>query len=38
MKGDVTSLQFTDAKHGVVKTSAGETWATTDGGRSWKKE
>jgi hypothetical protein len=38
MKGDVTSLQFNDAKHGVVKTSTGEIWVTTDGGKSWTKQ
>ncbi len=38
MTGDIASLQFTDAKHGTVKTSTDETWQTKDGGKSWKKQ
>jgi hypothetical protein len=36
--GDVSSLHFTDARHGSVKTTTGETWSTADAGKSWKKE
>jgi putative zinc finger protein len=37
MTGDVVGLQFTDALHGIVKTSIGETWSTDDGGITWTK-
>ena len=38
MTGDVSSLQFTDSRHGIAKTSTGETWETKDGGKSWTKQ
>jgi Photosynthesis system II assembly factor YCF48/Putative zinc-finger len=38
LKGDVTSLQFTDSRHGLVKTSANESWQTDDAGKTWKKQ
>jgi hypothetical protein len=38
MQGDVTSIAFTDALHGTITTSAGETWTTSNGGKSWQKQ
>ena len=38
MKGDVTSISFTDALHGTITTSAGETWTTSNGGKIWQKQ
>jgi len=35
--GDITSIQFADAAHGVVNASSGRTWTTTDGGQSWQQ-
>lgn len=34
---DITALTFSDAQHGSLTTSAGQTWTTSDGGRSWQK-
>lgn len=30
-------VEFTDARHGTLTTSAGETWATSDAGATWRK-
>ena len=38
LQGDITSIVFTDIKHGKLGTSKGETWTTTDAGRTWKKQ
>jgi Photosynthesis system II assembly factor YCF48/Putative zinc-finger len=38
LRGDVTGIKFTDAQHGTVTTSAGETWSTSDGGHNWSKQ
>jgi hypothetical protein len=35
--GDITSIQFADAAHGVVSASSEQTWTTTDGGQSWQQ-
>ncbi|HEV2425338.1 MAG TPA: YCF48-related protein [Terriglobia bacterium] len=35
--GDIVSLQFADATHGVVSTSTGVTWTTSDGGQTWQQ-
>lgn len=35
--GDIISIQFADALHGVVGTSTGATWTTSDGGRTWQQ-
>ena len=35
--GDIVSIQFADATHGVVSTSTGVTWTTSDGGQTWKQ-
>jgi len=33
----VSSIQFTDEVKGVLKTTAGSTWRTTDGGITWNR-
>lgn len=35
--GDIVSIQFADATHGVVSTSTGATWTTSDGGQTWQQ-
>ena len=36
VSGDIVSIQFADASHGVVGTSSGQKWTTSDGGRTWQ--
>jgi Photosynthesis system II assembly factor YCF48/Putative zinc-finger len=36
LKGDVTSVEFTDARHGKLTTADGEIWKTSDAGQSWQ--
>ena len=38
LKGDITSIQFSDPHHGTVGTSSSELWITSDGGQSWRKQ
>lgn len=38
LKGDITSIEFSDTQHGSIATSAGEIWITTDDGRTWRRE
>lgn len=38
LHGDVTSLRFSDSRHGLAKTSANETWQTEDGGKTWNRQ
>jgi hypothetical protein len=38
LTGDVTSIQFSDAQHGVIATSSGELWITADNGQSWLRQ
>ena len=38
LSGDIVSLQFPDALHGSVATSASETWTTGDGGQTWQRQ
>ncbi len=35
---DVIRIEFPDPAHGAVTISTGETWRTSDGGRSWQRE
>jgi photosystem II stability/assembly factor-like uncharacterized protein len=35
---DITVLTFSDAQHGSLSTASGQTWTTSDGGRSWQKQ
>ncbi|HKW67012.1 MAG TPA: YCF48-related protein, partial [Terriglobales bacterium] len=35
---DITGLTFSDAQHGNLTTASGQTWTTSDGGRSWQKQ
>jgi len=34
--GDIVRIEFADAQNGVLATSAGETWATSDAGATWR--
>lgn len=36
-QGDVTSIRFSDPRHGEMGTSAGERWVTVDGGEHWSE-
>jgi hypothetical protein len=36
LTADIAKVQFTDAQHGTVTTSDGQTWTTSDGGRTWQ--
>jgi Photosynthesis system II assembly factor YCF48 len=38
LTGDITSLEFSDAQHGRIVTSAGEVWITADDGRTWRRQ
>jgi hypothetical protein len=38
LSGDVVAVDFPDPQHGAIKTSAPETWTTTDSGQSWQKQ
>jgi len=38
LTGDITSVDFSDTKHGRVTTSTSEVWTTADGGTSWQKQ
>jgi photosystem II stability/assembly factor-like uncharacterized protein len=35
---DITALTFSDSQHGSLTTAGGQTWTTSDGGRSWQKQ
>ena len=32
----IIGVEFTDARHGKLTTTGGETWTTTDGGQNWQ--
>jgi hypothetical protein len=36
--GDIVSIQFDNALHGVVRSSSGPIWITSDGGRTWQAQ
>ena len=38
LTGDIVALEFSDAQHGKIATSSGETWITPDDGQSWQKQ
>ena len=38
LSGDIVSLVFSDARHGAITTSSGETWTTVDQGQTWQKQ
>jgi hypothetical protein len=38
LKGDITSVQFSDPQHGTISTAASEVWITNDGGQSWQAQ
>jgi hypothetical protein len=35
---DIARIDFTDLQHGQLATTTGETWLTTDAGRTWQKK
>jgi hypothetical protein len=35
LESDIARVDFTDAQHGTVTTTSGETWTTADGGATW---
>lgn len=35
LTGDIVRINFADAQRGSLTTSTGQTWLTTDGGRTW---
>lgn len=37
LQGEINNIVFSDVNHGTLKTSAGETWTTSDAGQSWKR-
>jgi Photosynthesis system II assembly factor YCF48/Putative zinc-finger len=38
LTGDITSVEFSDAQHGRISTSAGEVWTTADDGQTWHRQ
>jgi hypothetical protein len=36
--GDITSIQFSDPRHGTLATSTAEVWITADDGQTWRKQ
>jgi hypothetical protein len=38
LTGDITSIEFSDAQHGRIATSAGEVWITADDGQTWRRQ
>ncbi len=38
LSGDIVSLEFSDARHGKITTSASEVWTTSDDGQTWQKQ
>jgi len=38
LTGDITSIEFSDLKHGRIVTSAGELWITADDGQTWTRQ
>ena len=37
LTGDIVMIDFSDAVHGKISTSTGETWITTDDGQTWQR-
>ncbi|MFY9681634.1 MAG: YCF48-related protein [Candidatus Sulfotelmatobacter sp.] len=38
LTGDITSIQFSDPRNGIVTTSTAEVWTTPDDGQTWLKQ
>jgi photosystem II stability/assembly factor-like uncharacterized protein len=38
LTGDIFSIEFSDPQHGIVATSTGELWITTDTGQTWRQQ
>jgi photosystem II stability/assembly factor-like uncharacterized protein len=37
LSGDIVRIEFTDTADGVVSTSTGEAWTTSDAGATWRR-
>ncbi len=37
LTGDIVGIEFSDAQHGNITTSAAESWSTSDSGQTWQK-
>ncbi len=37
LTADIATIEFTDPQHGKIGTTTGETWTTSDSGRTWQK-
>jgi hypothetical protein len=35
---DITRIEFSDQRNGVVETAKGQVWSTSDGGQSWRSK
>jgi hypothetical protein len=35
--GDIVRIEFTDAQNGIITTSEGETWTTSNSGNTWQR-
>jgi photosystem II stability/assembly factor-like uncharacterized protein len=38
LTADITHIEFSDPTNGLVSTSNGEVWSTSDGGQSWRRK
>lgn len=38
LTGNVTSIEFSDPRHGTITTSSGERWITPDAGQTWSRQ
>ncbi|HVZ16990.1 MAG TPA: hypothetical protein VG897_07730, partial [Terriglobales bacterium] len=38
LTGNIVHMRFDDDTHGTIETSAGESWNTSDGGKTWIKQ
>ena len=38
LSGDIVRIEFTDSQNGVVVTSTGESWTTSDAGSIWQRQ
>ena len=38
LTADVTRISFNDLQNGVISTSNGQLWTTSDGGRTWQRK
>ena len=38
LTSDIVHIEFSDPAHGLISTSNGEVWSTSDGGQSWRRK